>query len=71
MKPYTAIRPAIPFALNQADAPGATLSARMDCLETYDLCDEEMLNAILYAAIRGRPLHENSWLARLERPGAD
>jgi DNA-binding beta-propeller fold protein YncE len=67
MKRYKAIRPAVPFALNQADAPGAALSARMDCLETYDQCDEAMLNAILYAAIRGRPLHEAAWLAKLDR----
>jgi hypothetical protein len=66
MKPYTAIRPSVPFALNQVGAPGAELSARMDCFETYDLCDEAMLNAILYAAIRGRPLHEAEWLARLD-----
>jgi DNA-binding beta-propeller fold protein YncE len=71
MKPYNVIRPAVPFALNQADAPGAALSARMNCLQTYDLCDEAMLNAILYAAIRGKPLHEAYWLAKLERLRGD
>jgi DNA-binding beta-propeller fold protein YncE len=56
LTPYAAVRPAVPFALNQVGAPGAALSARMDCFETYDLCDESTLNAILYAAIRGWPL---------------
>ena len=53
--PYDAVRPAIPFALNQSDAPGAALSRRMNCWRTYDLCDERTLNAILYA-IAGKPI---------------
>jgi len=56
LAPYDAIRPTIPFALNQADAPGAALSGRMNCWRTYDLCDEHTLSAILYAAIKGWPL---------------
>ena len=56
LTPYTAIKPAVPFALNSADAPGAALSRRMDCWATYDLCDEQTLNAILYADIKGWPL---------------
>jgi DNA-binding beta-propeller fold protein YncE len=56
LKPYDAVKPAVPFALNQSDAPGAALSKRMDCWATYDLCDEQTLNAILYADIKGWPL---------------
>jgi DNA-binding beta-propeller fold protein YncE len=56
LAPYDAARPLVPFALNQADAPGAALSRKMDCWRTYDLCDEQTLSAILYAAIKGWPL---------------
>jgi DNA-binding beta-propeller fold protein YncE len=71
LAPYDAIRPAIPFALNQADAPGAALSARMDCWRTYDLCDEQTLSAILYAAIRGWPLTVHHVTATPKREEAD
>jgi hypothetical protein len=56
LAPYDAIRPAVPFALNSADAVGAQLSTKMNCWQTYDLCNEQLLNAILYAAIRHQPL---------------
>jgi DNA-binding beta-propeller fold protein YncE len=54
--PYDVQKPAVPFALNRSDAVGAQASAKMACWKTYDLCDEQTLNAILYAAIRGWPL---------------
>ncbi len=52
--PFIAIRPAIPFALNQPGAPGQAESMAMD-FSTYDLIDEDTLNAILYADARGVP----------------
>lgn len=55
LKPYTAIKPLVPFALNQPGAVGQAESASMD-FSTYDLIDEELLNAILYAEARGEPL---------------
>jgi hypothetical protein len=50
--PYTAIRPLVPFAINQLGAPGQTESMAMDW-STYDRIDMDMLNAILYAVARG------------------
>jgi hypothetical protein len=52
---YTAVKPSVPFDVNQPGAPGADLSATLD-FSTYDRVDEQLLNAILYAALRGRPL---------------
>jgi hypothetical protein len=52
---YTAVKPSVPFNVNQPGAPGADLSATLD-FSTYDRVDEQLLNAILYAALRGRPL---------------
>lgn len=54
--PYKAIKPAVPFALNQPGAVGQTESASMN-FSTYDLIDEGLLNAILYADARHQPLH--------------
>jgi hypothetical protein len=55
LKPYDAVKPQIPFNINQPGAPGAELSATLD-FSTYDRVDEQLLNEILYAAIRHRPL---------------
>jgi hypothetical protein len=55
LKPYVAIRPLVPFALNQLGAPGQAASMAMDW-STYDRIDEQTLNAILYAVARGTPL---------------
>jgi hypothetical protein len=54
-KPYTAIAPLIPFAINQPGAVGQSQSMAMDW-SSYDLINEQMLNAILYANARGTPL---------------
>ncbi|MEY2565535.1 MAG: hypothetical protein QOE35_64 [Actinomycetota bacterium] len=53
--PYTAVKPLIPFAVNQIGAPGQDASMAMDW-STYDRIDEATLNAILYAAARGTPV---------------
>jgi DNA-binding beta-propeller fold protein YncE len=58
MAPYTAVRPKVPFNVNQPGATGAALSATLD-FSTYDRVDEQLLNEILYAAIRGRPLRSH------------
>lgn len=50
--PYTAIRPAVPFALNQPGAPGQGQSMAMDW-SSVDRIDMATLNAILYAVARG------------------
>ncbi|MCW2571687.1 MAG: hypothetical protein JWO88_1745 [Frankiales bacterium] len=55
LAPYTAVHPGIPFNINQPGATGAALSATLD-FSTYDRVNEELLNEILYAAIRHRPL---------------
>ena len=55
LTPYDAVKPSVPFDVNQPGAVGADLSAQMD-FRTYDLVDEELLNAILYAAVRHTPL---------------
>ncbi|MBA3654942.1 MAG: bifunctional YncE family protein/alkaline phosphatase family protein [Actinobacteria bacterium] len=52
--PYTAIRPLVPFAVNQIGAPGQAQSMAMDWT-TYDRIDMALLNAILYADARGVP----------------
>jgi DNA-binding beta-propeller fold protein YncE len=54
LAPYVAVHPNIPFNINQP-GPAADLSAKLD-FSTYDRVDEQLLNAILYAVIRGRPL---------------
>jgi hypothetical protein len=55
LAPYEAVHPGIPFNVNQPGAAGADLSATLD-FSTYDRVDEQLLNAILYAAIRHQPL---------------
>jgi len=55
LKPYDAVKPSVPFDINQPGGVGAALSATMD-FTTYDRIDEQLLNAILYASIRHRPL---------------
>ena len=55
LSPYTAVKPNVPFNVNQPGAVGADLSALMD-FSTYDLVNEQLLNAILYASARHRPL---------------
>ena len=57
LAPYDVQQELVPFALNSKDSPYAALSTKMACWQTYDLCDERMLNAILYAVIKHRPLH--------------
>ncbi len=52
--PYKAIRPLVPFALNQPGAPMQAASMAMDW-STYDRIDEQTLNAILYAVARAAP----------------
>jgi DNA-binding beta-propeller fold protein YncE len=59
LAPYKAIKPLVPFALNQPGAVGQAESASMD-FSTYDLIDEQLLNAILYADARGTPLQHAS-----------
>ncbi|MHB8670195.1 MAG: beta-propeller fold lactonase family protein [Acidimicrobiales bacterium] len=53
--PYTAVKPLVPFAVNQPGAPGAALSAQMD-FRDYDRVDEATLNAILEADAHHTPL---------------
>jgi DNA-binding beta-propeller fold protein YncE len=55
-RPYTAIRPLVPFAINQLGAPGQEASMAMDW-STFDLIDEATLNAIQYAVARGTPVN--------------
>jgi len=55
LSPYTAVKPAVPFDINQPGAVGAALSAQLD-FSTYDRVDEQLLNAILYADGRHTPL---------------
>jgi len=52
LAPYDVQQELVPFALNSTDAPYAQLSTKMDCWRTYDLCNEALLNKILYAAVR-------------------
>jgi DNA-binding beta-propeller fold protein YncE len=59
LAPYTAVHPSIPFDVNQPGATGAALSATLD-FSTYDRVDEQLLNEILYAAIRHRPLRTSA-----------
>ena len=54
-RPYTAIKPLVPFALNEPGAVGQAQSMAMNW-STFDLIDEQLLNAILYAQMRGTPL---------------
>ena len=51
MAPFKATKPLIPFALNQPGAPMQAESMAMDW-STYDLINEQTLNAIQYAAAR-------------------
>ena len=53
-RPYAAINPVIPYAINTLGAPGQKESMAMDW-STYDLIDEQLLNAIQYAVARGTP----------------
>jgi hypothetical protein len=55
MAPYTAVHPNIPYDVNRPGDTGAALSATLD-FSTYDRVNEQLLNDILYAAIRHRPL---------------
>jgi hypothetical protein len=55
LTPYTAVKAQVPFDVNQPGAPGAKESALLD-FSSYDRVNEQLLNEILYAAIRGRPL---------------
>jgi hypothetical protein len=59
LTPYDAVKPTIPFNINQPGATGAELSATLD-FSTYDRVDEQLLNEILYAAIRHRPLRASA-----------
>ena len=54
-RPYTAIKPLVPYALNEPGAVGQAESMTMNW-STYDLIDEQLLNAILYADARHTPL---------------
>lgn len=68
--PYDAIRPAVPFALNEPGPVSQELAARSAAIDfsTYDLADETTLNGILYALARGTTVEEA--LAFLERAGS-
>jgi DNA-binding beta-propeller fold protein YncE len=55
LSPYTAVQPLVPFDVNRPDAIGAALSGTLD-FSTWDRVDEQLLNAILYADMRHRPL---------------
>jgi hypothetical protein len=55
LTPYTAVRPAVPFALNGPGTPGQAASIAMDW-STYDRINEATVNAILYAIGKGWPL---------------
>jgi DNA-binding beta-propeller fold protein YncE len=55
LAPYTAVRPLVPFNVNAPGAVGSALSATLD-FSSYDRVDEQLLNAILYADARHRPL---------------
>ncbi len=57
LEPYEAVRPLIPFALNEPGLPGQALSMAMD-FSTYDRIDEATLNAILYAIQRNLTIEE-------------
>jgi hypothetical protein len=56
LAPYDVQQELVPFALNSADAPYAQLSSSLSCLRqhTYDRCNEQLLNKILYAAVNPR-----------------
>jgi len=58
LAPYDVQQELVPFALNSTDAPYAALSSRLACLQThtYDLCNEQLLDKILYAAVKLHPL---------------
>jgi hypothetical protein len=60
---YKAVKPNVPFALNQPGAPGQAASMAMDW-STYDLIDEVTLNAILYTVMRGWPLQLPEYAAK-------
>jgi YVTN family beta-propeller protein len=51
---YTAVKPVVPFALNQPGAPGQSASMAMDWSQ-YDRIDMGTLNAILWADARHTP----------------
>jgi DNA-binding beta-propeller fold protein YncE len=55
LAPYDAVKPLIPYDVNRPGTVGSALSATLD-FTTYDRVDEQLLSAILYAAIRHRPL---------------
>jgi len=48
LSPYVAVRPNVPFNLNEPGAVGAELSKTLD-FSTYDRVNEQVLNRILYA----------------------
>jgi DNA-binding beta-propeller fold protein YncE len=56
LSPYTAVRPVIPFAVNQPGTPGQAASMAMDWSH-IDQINEATLNDILYAIQRGTPLN--------------
>ena len=51
LAPYTAVKATVPFDLNTSSSPGAALSATLN-FSTYDLVNEQLLNAILVADAR-------------------
>ena len=53
-RPYNVIDPLIPYAVNAPGAPGQALSMQMD-FSQVDLINEQLLNAIEYADVRGTP----------------
>jgi hypothetical protein len=53
---YTAVDPGIPFASNPSTGPLARLSQKVDW--RLDRGDPELVTAIMYAGLRGRPLPE-------------
>jgi DNA-binding beta-propeller fold protein YncE len=62
-RPYKAVKPVIPFGVNQLGAPGQEASMAMDW-STFDRIDEATLNAILYALARGTPVQLPEYAAK-------
>ena len=54
LSPYNVIDPVVPYGINRVGAPGQKLSMSMDWSKV-DLINEQLLNAILYADMRGTP----------------
>jgi hypothetical protein len=67
LTPYTAVKPAVPFALNEPGLVGQAESATMD-FSQVDRIDERLLNSILYADALGLTLDQADALLMGGRP---